>query len=178
MVLSLIFLSTVQDIKENALCKSLSVIYVILFIFNFYFISCTLRHFRKLNFDPIESINKSTKSFLNYLIRGIILTIIIALGSLFLGILGKSPMNTCFINTELNQLSVIIYGIGLIIIIIIFYQIIHGLYFSKMFINNNAMRSLYVQNSIYALIFCCLHIPMLVLFIIISLKYNKLFNNL
>ena len=36
--LSSLFLSTVQDIKENTLCKSLSVIYVILFIFNFLFL--------------------------------------------------------------------------------------------------------------------------------------------
>ena len=172
--LSSLFLSTVQDIKENTLCKSLSVIYVILFIFNFYFISCTLRHFRKLNFDPIESINKPKKSFLNYFIMGTILTIIIALGAFFLGVLGKSPMNTCFINTELNPLSAIIYGIGLIFIIIIFYQIIHGLYFSKMFINNTIMRSLYVQNSVYALIFCCLHIPMLVLFILTTIKNRNI----
>ena len=138
--LSSLFLSTVQDIKENTLCKSLSVIYVILFIFNFY----------------------------------LILTIIIALGAFFLGVLGKSPMNTCFINTELNPLSAIIYGIGLIFIIIIFYQIIHGLYFSKMFINNTIMRSLYVQNSVYALIFCCLHIPMLVLFILTTIKNRNI----
>ena len=134
-LISSTLLSKVRDIKENALCKPLSFIYVILFIYNFYFISCTLKHFRKLNFDPIDSINKPRKNLINYLITGIIITNIVALVSLFLGFLGKSPMNTCSINTELNPLSVIVYGIVLILILIIFYQIIHGLYFSKMFIN-------------------------------------------
>ena len=133
--LSSILFSRVKDIKEKSFCKSLSFIYVILFIFNFYFISCTLRHFRKLNFDPINSIYKPRKSLINYLITGFVITIVATLLSLFLGILGKSPMNTCSINTELNPLSVLVYGIVLVLILIIFYQIIHGLYFSKMFIN-------------------------------------------
>ena len=81
-------------------------------------------------------------------------------------------MNTCFINTELNPLSSIIYGIGLILILFIFYQIIHGLYFSKMFINDNIMRTLYVQNSIYATIFCALNIPMIIIFLITTFR-NK-----
>ena len=175
-LLSSAFLPTIKDIKENKnkLCKSLSFIYVILFIFNFYFISCTLRHFRKLNFDPIESINKPTLSLINYLIIGAGLSIVISLAAFFLKILGKSPMNTCFINTELNVLSIFVYGIGLIIIIIIFYQIIHGLFFSKMFINNRKMRTLFIQNSIYALIFCILHIPMLILFIITTIKHRTI----
>jgi len=170
--LSSTMFSRVKDIKEKSFCKSLSFIYVILFIFNFYFISCTLRHFRKLNFDPINSIYKPRKSLINYLITGFVITIVATLLSLFLGILGKSPMNTCSINTELNPLSVLVYGIVLVLILIIFYQIIHGLYFSKMFINDNAMRTLYIQNSVYAGIYCGLHIPMIILFIITSIR-NK-----
>ena len=76
----------VKDIKENALCKPLSFIYVILFIFNLYFISCTLKHFRKLNFDPIDSIYKPKKSLINYLITGLALTLVCALLALFLGL--------------------------------------------------------------------------------------------
>ena len=176
-LISSTLLSKVRDIKENALCKPLSFIYVILFIYNFYFISCTLKHFRKLNFDPIDSINKPRKNLINYLITGIIITIIVALVSLFLGFLGKSPMNTCSINTELNPLSVIVYGIVLILILIIFYQIIHGLYFSKMFINDNAMRTLYIQNSVYAGIYCGLHIPMIILFIITTVRNKNILDS-
>ena len=165
-------LSKVQNIKENSLCKSFSFIYVILFIFNLYFISGTLRHFRKLNFAPIESIIKIGKSKINYFVTGTILGLVVSLVSLFLGILGKSPMNTCFINTELNPLSVIIYGVGFALIIIIIYQITHGLYFSKMFKNDYIMRSLYVQNSIYAAVVCGVNMPMIILFIITTIR-NK-----
>ena len=172
--ISAIALSKVKDIKEKSLCKPLSFIYVLLFIFNLYFIFCTLRHFRKLNFDPIDSIIKAKKSLINYLITGTILTLVIALLSLFLGTLGKSPMNTCFINTELNPEGVIIYGVGLILISIIIYQIIHGLYFSKMFNNDKIMRALFVQNSIYAAIVCGLYIPMLILFIITNIRNKNL----
>ena len=164
----------VKDIKENALCKPLSFIYVILFIFNLYFISCTLKHFRKLNFDPIDSIYKPKKSLINYLITGLVLTLVCALLALFLGLLGKSPMNTCFINTELHPLSVIVYGIGLILILFTFYQIINGLYFSKMFVNDNIMRTLYVENSIYAAIFCGLHLPMIILFIVTTFRHKNI----
>ena len=167
-------LSTVKDIKENSLCKSFSFIYVIVFIFNLYFIFCTLKHFQKLNFDPINSIYKPKKSLINYILTGSLLSLIIAFIALFMGVLGKSPMNTCFINTELNPLSAIIYGIGLILILFIFYQIIHGLYFSKMFINDSFMRTLYVQNSIYALIFCALNIPMIILFLITTFRNKNL----
>ena len=165
-------LSTVKDIKENSLCKFLSFLYVILFIFNLYFICCALKHFQKLNFDPINSIYKPKKNLISYILSGSLLSLIIGLIALFMRVLGKSPMNTCFINTELNPLSSIIYGIGLILILFIFYQIIHGLYFSKMFINDNIMRTLYIQNSIYASIFCALNIPMIILFLITTFR-NK-----
>ena len=161
-LLSTILLSKVENIKNNDLCKPFSFIYTFLFIYNFYFINCILKHFRKLNFDPIDSIYKPKKSLINYLLTGFILSLLISLIALFFGILGRSPMNTCFINTELNQISIIIYGVGIILIIYIIYQIIHGLYFSKMFVNDDFMKSLYVQNSIYALVFCGLHIPMLI----------------
>ena len=173
-LLSSTVLFKMKDIKENVLCKPLSFIYVILFIFNLYFIACTLNHFRKLNFDPIYSIYKPKKSLINYLISGSVLTLVVALVALFMGVLGKSPMNTCFINTELHPLSSIVYLFGLILIIFILYQIIHGLYFSKMFINDNIMRILYIQNSVYAAIFCGLHIPMIILLIITTFRHKNI----
>ena len=159
-----------KNIKENALCKPLSLFYVFLFIFNLYFISCTLKHFRKLNFDPINSIYKRKHSLINYLITGFILSLVVTLLALFLGVLGKSPMNTCFINTELNSASFVIYGIGLLIIIYIIYQIVHGLFFSKMFVNDIKMKELYIQNSLYTLIVCLMNIPMMILFIITNIR--------
>ena len=172
--LSSIALSKAKDIKNNNLCKPLSFVYVFLFIFNLYFICCTLRHFSQLNLNPIDSIFKPRESLIKDLIIGLIITIIVTLIALFTGALGKSPMNTCFINTEQNYSSIIVYIAGFIFILIILYQIIKGLYFSKMFVNDDMMHSLYAQNSCYALIFCGFHIPMIILLLITSFRHKNI----
>ena len=177
-VSSTLFISVGDIQKRKALASSLSFLYIFLLIFNLSFINCMLTHFRKINFDPIESIIKSDKSFLQYIVRCIILSTITSVLAFFLGILGKSPMNTCFINTELTRKSVFIYLIILILIIISFYKIIHGLYFSKMFINKDKERELYIQNSMYSLIYCLCLIPLLILFLInFSQKKNIVEND-
>ena len=177
-VSSTLFISVGDIQKRKALASILSFLYIFLLIFNLSFINCMLTHFRKINFDPIESIIKSDKSFLQYIVRCIILSTITSVLAFFLGILGKSPMNTCFINTELTRKSVFIYLIILILIIISFYKIIHGLYFSKMFINKDKERELYIQNSMYSLIYCLCLIPLLILFLInFSQKKNIVEND-
>ena len=177
-VSSTLFISVGDIQKRKALASILSFLYIFLLIFNLSFINCMLTHFRKINFDPIESIIKSDKSFLQYIIRCIILSTITSVLAFFLGILGKRPMNTCFINTELTRKSVFIYLIILILIIISFYKIIHGLYFSKMFINKDKERELYIQNSMYSLIYCLCLIPLIILFLInFSRKKNIVEND-
>ena len=176
-LISSLALSKVTKINNNALCKPLSFIYVFFFIFNLFFIYSTLRHFQELNYNPIDSIYKPRASLIKYSLIGIFLASSASLISFFAGILGRSPMNTCFINTELNYLSVIVYGIAIIIIFAIFYQIIYGLYFSKMFINNELMRELYIQNSIYSIIFCGLYIPMLLLLIITTINHKNILDS-
>ena len=168
----------ILNIKENKPYASiLSLLYIFLLIFTLCFINCMLTHFRKMNFDPFESIIKSSKSFIQYLIRCTLFSSFISILSFFLGILGKSPMNTCFINTELTKRSAFVYIIIFLLIIFAIYKIIHGLYFSKMFINKDKERELYVQNSIYALIYCCLHIPMLILFLITFFRGKNIVEN-
>ena len=73
--LSSIALSKAKDIKNNNLCKPLSFVYVFLFIFNLYFICCTLRHFSQLNLNPIDSIFKPRESLIKDLIIGLIIKI-------------------------------------------------------------------------------------------------------
>ena len=164
----------IQNIKDKKSYASiLSLLYIFLLIFTLAFINCMLSHFRKMNYDPFEGIIKSSRSFIQYIIKCLLLSSIISVLSFFLGIVGKSPMNTCFINTELTKKSVFVYIIIIFLIILAIYKIIHGLYFSKMFINKDKERQLYIQNSIYALIYCFLHIPMLVLFIITSFFREK-----
>ena len=177
-LISSTFFITVGDIYNNKILASfLSFIYIFLLIFNLSFINCMLTHFRKINFDPIEGIIKSDKSFLQYIVRSIILSAITSVLAFFLGILGKSPMNTCFINSELTRKSGFIYLIIFILIIISIYKIIHGLYFSKMFINKDKERELYIQNSLYSLIYCCCLIPLLLLFLINFFRKKNIVEN-
>ena len=165
----------IQNIKDKkAFSAILSLLFIFLFIFTLTFINCMLTHFRKINFDPFESIIKSNNSFIQYIIRCLLLSTFVSVLSFFLGILGKSPMNTCFINTEKTRKSGFVFLIIFILIILAIYKIIHGLYFSKMFINKDKERQLYIQNSMYALIYCCLHIPMLILFLITFLRQKNI----
>ena len=177
LISSTIFIS-VEDINKNIpLASILSFLYIFLLIFTLSFINCLLSHFRKMNFDPIESIIKSDKSYFQYLIKSLILSAFVSILAFFLGVLGKSPMNTCFINTELTRRSAIIILIIFILIIFAFYKIIHGLYFSKMFINKNKERELYIENSRYAFIYCSLHIPFLILSLITFFNQKSIVEN-
>ena len=154
------FISVNDIYKKKTFSSILSFLYTFLLIFTLCIINCMLTHFRKMNYDPIASIIKSDKSFIQYIIRSLILSICTSFLALFLGVLGKSPMNTCFINSELNRKSAFVYIIIIILIIFTFYKIIHSLYFSKMFINKEKERALFMKNSMYALIFCFSHIPL------------------
>ena len=169
---SIVFIKSQYIYDNYQLCSLFSLFYIFLFIFTFTFINFMLTHFRKIYYEPFESIIKSNRSFMQYLIKSMILSTIVSIGSFFLGIIGKSPMNTCFIHTEKTKISAIFYIFSFFLIFIAIYKVIHGLYFSKMFMNKNKERELFVQNSLYALIYCSLHIPMLILFII-TFFYEK-----
>ena len=165
----------INDRREGA--AVLSFLYIILLTFTFTYINCMLTHFRKMNYSPIDSIIKSNKSFMQYIIRCILVSVSVGVLSLLLGVIGKSPMNTCFINSEQTRKSGIIYLIIFLLIILSIYKIIHGLYFSKMFINKDKERKLYIQNSLYALIYCSFHIPLLILFLITFFRQKNIVLN-
>ena len=174
---STIFISVGDIYNKKELAAILSFLYIFLLIFTLSFINCMLTHFRKMNFDPIGSIIKSDKVYFQYLITSLILSGFVSALSFFLRILGKSPINTCFINTELTRKSAIIIFIIFLLIIAAFYKIIHGLYFSKMFINKEKEREIYIQNSRYAFIYCSLHIPFLILSLITIFKQEVIVEN-
>ena len=165
----------VENINDNReMASILSFLYIILLTFTLTYINCMLAHFRKMNYAPIESIIKANKSFLHYILRCLAISVCVGLLALFLGVLGKSPMNTCFINSEQTRKSGFIYLIIFFLIILSIYKIIHGLYFSKMFINKDKERELYIQNSLYALIYSSLHIPLLLLFLVTFFRQKNI----
>ena len=174
-LISFLYLYNLEEIEKNQrVCSLISVFYIELITFQFTLINCLLIHFRKINTNPIEGILKPNKNFIKYIIICILIGAIVNGLSEFFGILGRSPMNTCFINTRYSGESgfgyIFIIPVSCIIIAII--QLIHDLFFVKMFNSDKGIRRIHRKNSLYVFIFCLLHIPLIIV-MIISLIYKK-----
>ena len=174
-LISFLYLYELDNIaKNNRLCSLISVFYGELITFQFSLINCLLLHFRKINTNPIEGILKPNKNFIKYIIICILIGALVNGLSEYLGIIGRSPMNTCFINTRFSGES----GFGYIFLIpvacIIFaiIQLVHDLFFIKMFNSDKGIRRIHRKNSLYVFIFCLLHIPLIIV-MIISLIFKK-----
>ena len=174
-LISFLYLYQLEDIEKNQrLCSLISVFYIELITFQFTLINCLLFHFRKINTNPIEGILKPNKNFIKYIIICILIGAIVNGLSEYFGIIGRSPMNTCFINTRFSGESgfgyIFLIPVGCIIVAII--QLIHDLFFIKMFNSDKGIRRIHRKNSLYVFIFCLLHIPLIIV-MIISLIYKK-----
>ena len=145
------------------LCSALSITYFSVFTFEFIFINFILIHFRKISLNPIEGILKPQKNILLYLISSIVFTLIVLTISLFRSIIGRSPMITCFINTEETQQNGLIFILPIITIVSIIIQILYDLCCREMFVTDKEVRQAYKINITYVLVFTLLHIPLLVL---------------
>ena len=149
-------------------CYALSVIYFLVFTFEFIFINFILIHFRKISMNPIEGILKPWKNLIIYFAISIILAISITVFAVSMKIIGRSPMNTCFINTEKRGGLAFIFLIPCISICLVIYQIIYDLTCRELFVNDKQVRDAYKINSMYILVFSLLHIPMFLLILITS----------
>ena len=149
--------------KHENICFSLSILYVSVFTFEFIFINFILIHFRKISLNPIEGILKPEKNILIYFIISIVFTAIVLALSIFFQIMGRSPMFTCFINTEQSSSNGYIFLIPIVTIISIIIQVIYDLCCREMFVSDKEVRLAYKNNIIYVLIFTLMHIPMIVL---------------
>ena len=156
---------------EN-ICFSLSILYISVFTFEFIFINFILIHFRKISLNPIEGILKPEKNILIYFIISIVFTAIVLALSIIFQIMGRSPMFTCFINTEQSKSNGFIFLIPIATIISVIIQIIYDLFCREMFVSDKEVRLAYKNNIIYVLIFTLMHIPMLVLINITAGKTN------
>ena len=174
-LISFLYLYGLQDIaNKNRLCSLAAVFYIELITFQFTLMNCLLIHFRKVNTNPIEGILKPNKNFIKYIIICILIGAIVNGFSELLGIIGRSPMNTCFINTKFSGESYFgyIFIIPVICIIIAIIQLVHDLFFVKMFNSDKGIRRIHRKNSLYVFVFCLLHIPFIIV-MIISLIYKR-----
>ena len=154
--------------KYSGYCFALSVVYFLIFTFEFIFINFILIHFRKISMNPIQGILKPWKNLLKYFAISIILSLAITVFAIGVGIIGRSPMNTCFINTEKQGVMALIFLIPCISICLVIYQVVYDLTCRELFVNDKQVRDAYKVNSMYILVFSLLHIPMFLLILITS----------
>ena len=170
-IISSIKFSNAESINENKIfCTTLSIIYFSVLNFEFIFFNFILIHFRKISLNPIEGILKPGKNIKKYLSISIILTFIILGVSLFMSLIGRSPMNTCFINTEQSGYKGLIFLVPIISAFSVIFQIIYDLNCREMFINDKHVRDVYKANIAYILLFSLLHFPMFFLIILTSVN--------
>ena len=157
----------VQKIWEKKdFCAVLSIIHFSVHTFEFIFINFILIHFRKISLNPIEGILKPSKNIKKYILVSVILTLLIMGHSIAFKIFGRSPMNTCFINTEQSGMDAIIFIISILSTLSVIAQIIYDLSCRQMFVNDRQVRETYKNNSLYILVFSLLHIPMFILIMV------------
>ena len=154
-----------KDLANNfEFCSSLAMVYLIDFTFQFVMINFILIHFRKINLNPLDGILRPNKNVVIYIIISLIVSSLVGiLGGL--SVIGRSPMNTCFINTTQNNMHGLFFIIPIFFMLAAIVQIIIDLCCRGMFITDKGIRKIYKKNSLYVLIFCILHIPMMILFL-------------
>ena len=158
-------------------CAFLSVIYFSVFTFEFIFINFILIHFRKISLNPIEGILKPGKNIKIYVTISVVTTLLILTSAMGIQVLGRSPMNTCFINTEQSGPKGLIFLIPIFSTFIVIFQVIYDLKCRQLFINDKEVREAYKVNSMYILVFSLLHIPLFLLIIITSAKHVAILAN-
>ena len=180
-LLSSIKLYDLESIKENIiLCSLISVFYLFLITFQFILINILLFHFRKINKNPLEAIFNPKRKLILYLIICFLLSFISTGLAVHFQLIGISPINSCFISIK-GGLKNLIFLIPLICITIAIIQLIHDLFFIYMFTSDKSIRNIYKKNLYYFLIFCLLHIPLIIIMIfsvIIGKNYFETKRNL
>ncbi len=171
-IISSYYFKTAQDIDNNQTsCELLSIIYLVFYTFQFVMINFILLHFRRINLNPLTGILKPYIHVFFYLIISIVVGLIVGYASFLFEVIGRSPMNTCFIHTN-NEKIGLFFLIHIIFIFVAIFQIIVDLCCRKMFITDKGIRKIHKKNSLYVSVFCVLHIPMMVFFIHTSLNKN------
>ena len=165
--------------NEQKFCGILALFYIDVNTFQFILINFLLYHFRKINTNPIEGILKPNKKFVIGIITSFIFGALVSGLSEYFKIIGRSPLNTCFINTKYSDKYGYILLIPVLCIIIAIIQLIHDLFFVSMFNSDKGIRRIHRKNSLYVFIFCLLHIPLIIcIFISLFKQENNFYNGI
>ena len=178
-IISSFFFETAKEIKGNStLCSILALSYTTILIFELTFINCLLIQFKKINYNPIDGILRPDNHILSYKIISLVLGLIFSALCYMSDLIGRSPMMTCFIYTDDDiGYKSLIFLIPIFCICFALYQIIRGLYYSKMFITDKGIRKLYKKNTDYILIVFIFYIPLIFLMILTIIRRKPILNN-
>ena len=170
---------SLEEIKQNKnLCSINSVFYIDVLSFQSTLINFLIFHFKKINRNPIEGILKPNKKIYLYILISFFFGALTSGLSEYLSIVGISSMNTCFINTKYCGGAGYIFLIPVFLILFAIIQLIHDLFFVKMFESDKGIRSIHNKNSLYVLFFCIMHIPLIIVVLFsLILKENNFNKN-
>ena len=172
-IISSLLFQTANDIKNNIqFCSILSLTYIFVINFEFLLMNFLLNNFRRISSNPIHGIFKPYKNIVKYIVVSFCFGAGMSLFAYYAGSIGRSPLITCFINTEgYFKTNIIILLFPIAFIFFIIYQILNDLYRNELFISDKNVRKLYKTNSFYVLISSLLYIPMIILMILSMFKY-------
>jgi len=175
---SINYYSLEEITKHNDLCSINSVFYIDVLSFQSTLINFLIFHFKKINRNPIEGILKPNKKIYLYILISFFFGALTSGLSEYLSIVGISSMNTCFINTKYCGGAGYIFLIPVFLILFAIIQLIHDLFFVKMFESDKGIRSIHNKNSLYVLFFCIMHIPLIIVVLFsLILKENNFNKN-
>ena len=172
-IISSLLFKTAKDIKNKAnICSSLSLTYIFVINFEFILMNFLLNNFKRISSNPIHGIFKPYKNIFKYIFISFCLGLVMTLFATYGGSVGRSPLITCFLNTEDNfAVNIIILSLPIILAFFIIYQILYDLYKNELFVSDKNVRKLYKKNVWYVLISTLLYLPMIILMILSLFKY-------
>ena len=168
-IISSFHFSKAEDINNGiGFCAFLSFFYQACFTFQFVMINCILIYFTRISLSPMDGILKTKRNILKYTVISLIISLIVSIFSISFN-MGRSPMNTCFINTIDTKETALIFLMPIIFILVAVGQILLDLCCKDVFITDRKIRLLYKKNSYYVLIFCFLHLPLIIFFLHVAI---------
>ena len=172
-IISSILFKTANDIKKNTtFCSILSLTYIFVINFEFLLMNFLLNNFKRISSNPIHGIFKPYKNLVKYILVSFCFGAGMSLFAYFGGSIGRSPLITCFLNTEEHfVVNIIILAFPIIFIFFIIYQILYDLFKNQLFVSDKNVRQLYKKNVWYVLISSLLYLPMVILLLLSMFKY-------
>ena len=172
-IISSILFKTANDIKNNIpVCSILSLTYIFVINFEFLLMNFLLNNFKRISSNPIHGIFKPYKNIVKYILVSFFFGAGMSLFAYFGGSIGRSPLITCFLNTEDHfVVNIIILAFPIIFIFFVIYQILYDLFKNQLFVSDKNVRQLYKKNVWYVLISSLLYLPMIILILLSMFKY-------